>query len=156
MDGSTVEFTGHGGDELHVHISHPQLTATRVFHRTQDENGNPVLGVHHIRQDTAEEIRGGGRLRFAEQLGHLRAVGVGRITAHGAGDAEGAAAGHDSGFYAWPRFGFQGELSDEQFRSLSPELQRKMDAGGGRTFHHLFDAGGGEQWRAKGTDTESD
>lgn len=149
----TLGVEGHGVGETHL---------TRYFVADKDAAGNPT-GTHTLRHESQwvdSQQKGDGHERFAEQLQHLSKLpSVSRIHIPiAAGSAEGNARRlprhQTTGFYVWPRYGFQGKLEQYHLDNLSPEVVKRLE-GKPLDTHSLFDAeGGAEEWRTKGNHIE--
>lgn len=150
-DKSSVQFKGLKNGSLMVSIDHEDVAAERIFHKVTDADGKEHVVLEHAHQQGSESGRGKGYLRFADQLAHLRKIGVDHVRVMcGAGDAHSP---EWNGYYTWPRFGFDGKIANFQFRKLSPEVRDRM-AGLPQTFHSLFGVeGGADEWKKVGSDT---
>lgn len=150
LPGSTVEFDPgtESSHEVEVNIIHPDLNAGRILYRGPD--GTPYLDAIHQRAEPT--IHGAGWKRFGDTLPYLRALGVTRIKTSAAGDARPET---NNGYYTWPRFGFNGELTPDHLRRLedgSPGITAELDRRGKRDFHTLFTIPGADKlWQKHGS-----
>ena len=125
----------------------PQLMASRTIRK-------PWFGPLTCYNNTVKvwgSFKGKGLELFDNQVRSLQALGVKRIVAHAAGDAESAKTDPKSGlgYYAWPRMGFSGIMKSSQIAKLPPEIQKALK--GKRDVRDLFDLpGGAEVWKAHG------
>lgn len=89
---------------------------TRRIYR--DSDGKLVISNDSFFTDDTFPPGGGTRV-FAKQVQTARALGVSRIVTEGAGSSLGDA----NGYYTWPRFGYDGDLSTETRAVLPNHLQ---------------------------------
>lgn len=157
LDGSSVLFSGHPHSHLFVQVTHPHLHTTRIFQWITPRTGKPFLSVEHANQEAHPQIRGQGHERFKEVLRRLKGVGVRHITvAAAAGDWGKKQAGGDSGYYVWPRYGFNGRLESHHLQALPPELVAKMKAAGKLDLHTLMAIpGAAAAWERAGSDVDN-
>jgi hypothetical protein len=126
----------------------PLYDSYRTFHKIDDIT--PKIVLTHHRQTARGSYLGKGYERFHEQLKHIRDLGIHGIHIDsGAGDKDSGL----NGFFTWPRFSFNGDLSINHIKRLSQKIQDRLKEGD-RDFHNLFSIPGGpEEWREHGYDT---
>lgn len=93
--------------------------------------------------DDDSPLKGHGYQVFANQVAAARAAGIKNMSTLAAGPGFGK--GYN-GHYTWPRVGYEGEMHNNQFRTLPEDIRAKM--GGSRSLRKLFDdvPGGKEAW----------
>lgn len=147
IDDSHVEFDVTSKGNLSVSIEHPYLKAFRSFYKAVQPDGSSVLTIIHGSQKTTDHIRGSGHKRFNEVIPLLKKLGVGKIIIP---EATGSKYGGSNGYYTWPRFGFDTEMTEEQFDSLPKDIQQQM--GKKRDMHTLFSLPNGPKtWEEEGS-----
>jgi len=167
VDGARVTVDGY------VEGDSPRVQITSDYTGT-DSNGNPALGLKSSRElyrgakgelvcenynftnDSSITEKSGTEL-FRDQVETLRKLGVNQIVTVGSGSKQKASNpnGKSSGFngyYTWPRLGYSGEMSDDQFQKLPADIRSAM--GSSRDVRKLFDTvpGGPEAWKEHGDD----
>jgi len=145
-EGSNISFHDFGDDGLHVAAAHPDLSAHFNIHPASNGDLHTHIDTYHSRGE-----QGLLHKRFKSTVDAATNLGIKKLSTIGSSD--GIITQKDNGGYSWPRVGFNGRILQQQFDTLSPELQKNIDATGPRDFHTLFKAGGANEWKDKHTTT---
>lgn len=147
LDGAQVTVGSYGAGTVTVESTVPGVIhASRTF--TRHSNGE--IEVHNNLQRIDASQAGIGVAVFLNQIRALRAAGVDYVTTSAAGDFNAANSGGFNGYITWPKFGYDGDLTNEQFQRLPQHFQRAL--GRKRNVQALLAIpGGAEAWELHGS-----
>lgn len=114
----------------------------------KDADGNVIIHNDIFEIEDHSPYKGKGAELFLNQVQALRDAGVSEIETHAAGYK-----GHSrfNGYYTWPRFGYDGTISEHIFDRLPENFKRKM--GRSRSVLDLMELPGGKDaWKEHGGD----
>ncbi|GAG31337.1 unnamed protein product, partial [marine sediment metagenome] len=133
-DGAQVEF-GIYHDQLYVEMGDPAANRYRVILLVRRAGAEVVIvmeGFHIHERDL--QGKGFGLKIFHRQLANAKALGVDRI------ETTAGRRNDENGYYTWPRFGFDGPLSQRIIENLPLGLEHV------RTVLELIECEKGRLW----------
>ena len=136
--GSTVVVQGYG-DSAYIVVKHPQYTQERSVYG-YSQGVITLDNEHFARLDLGDpnHPRGLGTRIVAHQVRAAQRLGIREITCEASGSFE----SEKKGYYAWPRVGFEGNLTPEH-RAL---FSQHTDAAAPATVLELLTLKGGKEW----------
>jgi SPP1 gp7 family putative phage head morphogenesis protein len=152
FDGSHVKFVVKDNERIDVYSEgkHGEYANRQLVYDRY--TGEVIVANEAIKIPRDSPLRGHGFEVFANQVQALREGGVSRIVNLAAGSKiRSERDDSQNGYYTWPRLGYDGDMSDEQFARLPMDLRNSM--ADSRSVLDLYEKPGGkEAWKEHGSD----